>query len=161
MGLDAKHKLLIRDYKKADIPIICSVIKAAFSEYKGILKPPSSAEKKSPDVVSEELKSRYALVALQEKQLVGSVFYQLKENSVYIDRLAVLPKHQKQGIATYLMNEVEARALKMNAEFLSLSVRLVLEKQQAYYTRLGFVFDSYGTHAGFSEPTFMTMRKAL
>ncbi len=153
--------IVLRRYQTTDINDITTVIKAAFSEYTNKLKPPSSAEKKSPEVVRQELETRYALVATDNEQLVGSVFYQQKDNSVYIDRLAVLPSHQKQGIATQLMQEVEFRARDLGATSVSLSVRLVLEKQQAFYKKLGFVFDSFGTHEGFSEPTFMTMRKRL
>lgn len=101
------------------------------------------------------------MVATENNLLVASVFYQQKDDLVYIDRLAVLPSHQKQGIATQLMQELELRAHDLGAASLSLSVRLVLEKQQTFYKNLGFVFDSFGTHEGFSEATFMTMRKTL
>jgi hypothetical protein len=41
------------------------------------------------------------------------------------------------------------------------SVRLALPRQRAYYERLGYRFVSYGTHAGFSEPTSVTLTKVL
>ena len=161
MTESSQTSVFIRDYQDVDIPLICEIIKAAFAEYQGLLNPPSSAEKKSPEVVAEELKTRDALVATRNNELVACVFYQLKADTVYIDRLSVLPGHRKQGIASKLMHEVEARAKQTDARALSLSVRLVLKQQQAYYQSLGFVFESYGTHAGFDSPTFMNMYKLI
>ena len=39
------------------------------------------------------------------------------------------------------------------------SVRLALPRQRAYYERMGYRFLAYGTHAGFTEPTFATFTK--
>lgn len=151
--------LELRDYHASDIPKISEVIKAAFAEYQGRLEPPSSAEMKSPEVVKKELKAGNALVIEANGTIVACVFYQPKGEDVYLERLAVLPDYRKQGIATMLIREVEKRAKERRAKGLSLSVRLALTKQQAFYSSLGFKFESYGTHVGFSEPTFMIMKK--
>ncbi len=151
--------LKLRDYKVADIPRMTEVIKAAFAEYQGKLEPPSSAEKKSPEVVKQELEHGNALVIEDKDIIVACAFYKPKGNYVYLERLSVLPEYRKQGIATILIKEIEKRAKETRAKGLTLSVRLVLTRQQALYSSLGFECESYGTHSGFSEPTFMTMIK--
>jgi ribosomal protein S18 acetylase RimI-like enzyme len=151
----------LRDYAEPDIPSILSVIKQAFAEYKGRLDPPSSAERKIIDIVKTELKTANALVVEIEGTIVGCVFFQPKGNGIYIDRLAVLPKHRNRGLATAMLKEIERRAKSRGYTSLLLSVRLALEKQQAYYEKYGFEFEAYGAHEGYAQPTYMKMKKEL
>ena len=153
--------LKLRDYQVDDIPEMTEVIKAAFAEYQGKLEPPSRAEKKSPEVVRQELEHGNALVIEAKAKIIACVFYKPKGDFVYLERLSVLPEYRGQGLASQLIKEVENRARKTGARGLSLSVRLVLTKQQDLYKRLGFRFESFGTHSGYSEPTFMTMLKSF
>ncbi len=151
----------IRNYKEEDIPLIVDLIKQAFAEYSGKLDPPSSAERKSVQVVKDELREANALVTETEGTLVGCVFYHPREDSIYVDRLSVLPEYRKRGIATGLIAEVEHRARADGYTRLALSVRLALEKQQAFYQRQGFEFHTYGTHEGYENPTYMNMVKSV
>lgn len=152
----------LRDYVGDDIPTILDVIKSAFAEYQGKLDPPSSAERKTIELVKEELQTANAIVVEVEERIVGCVFYQNTDEGVYLDRLSVLPDFRKQGIATSLMAEVERRARnEFGAEALRLSVRLSLKKQQALYKRFGFEFLEFGTHEGYPKPTYMKMMKRL
>lgn len=151
----------IRPYQEHDIPYILSVIKRAFAEHQGKITPPSSAEQKTVAILKEELKTASALVAETEGKLVGCIFYQPDRACYYLNRLAVLPEYQGRGIATVLMGAVENEVRSLGGDCLTLSVRLSLEKQQILYRRLGFEFLEYGTHPGYTEPTYMTMRKMI
>ena len=146
---------------EADIPIILSVIKEAFAEYKGQLDPPSSAERKTIEIVQAELESANALVVEVDGKIVGCVFFQPQSEGIYIDRLSVLPEYRNRGIASAMLKEIEYRAKSTGYKTLMLSVRLALEKQQAYYNRLGFEFQEYGTHVGYTGPTYMKMKKEI
>jgi predicted N-acetyltransferase YhbS len=155
----------LRDHTEADLPVILAVIKAAFAEYRGVLDPPSSAERKTLEIVREELQHGHALVAEIvaeiDAEIVGCVLYHPRADGWYIDRLSVLPAHRGQGIATEMMNLIERRARAAGAPALTLGVRLVLEAQQAYYRRLGYEPIKLETHPGYASPTSVTMRKAL
>ena len=94
-------------------------------------------------------------------KIVGCVFFRPQDEGIYIDRLAVLPEYRNRGIATAMLKEIECRAESTGYKTLMLSVRLALEKQQAYYNRLEFEFQEYGTHPGYTEPTYMKMRKEI
>jgi len=157
--LDGLMKL--RDYRDTDIPAILLVIKEAFAEFKGQLDPPSSAERKTIAIVRAELQSANALVVEADGKIVGCVFFRPQGIGIYIDRLSVLPAYRNRGIASAMLKEIECRARSTGYKTLMLSVRLVLEKQQAYYSRLGFEFQEYGTHQGHTKPTYMKMRKDI
>lgn len=151
----------LRDYREADIPIILSVIKEAFAEYTGQLDPPSSAEGKTVEMVEAELEGANALVAEADGKIVGCVFYRPQGEGLYIDRLSVLPAYRKRGIASSMLNEIEFRARTAGYKSLQISVRLVLKKLQAYYSKLGFEFFEFGAHVGYTEPTYMNMIKKI
>lgn len=154
-------KYQLRDYWETDIPTILSVIKTAFVEYRGVLDPPSSAEAKTLAIIREELTAADALVMTFSGEIIGCVFYRRRGESCYIDRLSVLPAHRKQGVARAMLAEVERRAKMNGFKSLTLSVRLPLKKQQAYYRKIGYEFLAYYTHEGYSEPTEIVLQKFL
>jgi predicted N-acetyltransferase YhbS len=151
----------IRNYREADIPAILAVIKEAFREYQGKLIPPSSAERKTIEIVRAELAEATALVAEVDGQIGGCVFYRPQAGAIYLDRLAVLPQYRRRGMATALLARVEAKARDLGFASLTLSVRLALEGQQRFYERLGFVAAGQDSHPGFTEPTSLKMKKTL
>ena len=151
----------IRPCIDSDVPDILSVITSAFAEHRGKLVPPSSAERKTIEVVREELAQAEACVAEDEGRLVGCVFFRPRGDSVYLDRLAVLPGMRGRGIASALIATVEHAARARGVGALTLTVRLALTRQRALYEKLGFEFVEFGTHEGFTEPTSMKMRKRL
>ena len=151
----------VRDMTEHDIPSVIDVIRTAFEEYRGRLDPPSSAHHKTADIVRRELADGGAFVACEAQGMVGCVFYHRYPDHLYLDRLAVLPSHRRQGIAGALMRAVEQRAGQYGLGEVRLSVRVVLERNRAYYERLGYRFLGYGTHAGYTTPTSVTLGKQL
>ncbi|GAB3263221.1 GNAT family N-acetyltransferase [Chitinimonas naiadis] len=151
----------LRPYAEADLPAMLNVICSAFAQYAGRLDPPSSAERKTIEVVRAELAHAQAIVAEQAGEVVGCVFLRRKQQEVYLDRLSVLPGCRGQGIGHALLAAVEAWALAQGASATCLSVRLVLEAQQAYYRQRGYQHASFGTHEGYLLPTYRNMRKPL
>ena len=152
---------IVREYRADEIPDILRVIRAAFAEYRGLLDPPSSAEHKTLAIVEQELARAAALVAEQDQRVVGCVFYRPHGEGVYLDRLAVLPEHRRQGIGRQLMAGVEQRAIEAGYGNVSLSVRLALTELQAYYRRQGYADAGYGSHAGYAHPTYVRLEKQL
>ncbi|MEZ4657694.1 MAG: GNAT family N-acetyltransferase [Caldilineaceae bacterium] len=158
------RSFLLRDCVEADELAMLEVIKAAFEEQRGRVNPPSSAHGKTRAILHAELQTARAIVAETQStppHLVGCIFYEIKEDSVYFSRLAVRPSHRGQGIGAALIGEVERRGQGLGARLVTLSVRVVLTEQHKYYAKLGYHFVRYGTHPGFTEPTFMVMEKAL
>ena len=151
----------VRDMVADDVPQVVEVIRTAFEEYRGFLDPPSSAHGKTAEIVRRELADGGGFVACETQALVGCVFYHIVPDHLYLDRLAVLPSHRRQGIARVLIQAVEQRAGRYGFHEVRLSVRLALEANQAYYERLGYTLLSYGTPAGYMMPTSVTLCKRL
>jgi predicted N-acetyltransferase YhbS len=151
----------IREIADDDVPWVVDVIRAAFEEYRGRLDPPSSAHHKTAEVVRRELADGSAFVACHAQGIVGCVFYHIYPDHLYLDRLAVLPSYRGQGIARALIWAVEQRAGQYSLSEVRLSVRVVLESNRAYYERLGYTFLGYGTHAGYTTPTSVTLGKQI
>ncbi len=152
---------VLRDYRDDDIPTILKIIKSAFSEQRGLVDPPSSAEQKTIEIIREELITAKAIMAVIGNTPVGCVFYQPRNGSIYIDRLSVLSRYRKRGIGRALMEEAEKRAVGSGYKNLSLSVRIELKKQQSYYENMGYRIVSEQSHEGYDRPTYVVMEKHL
>lgn len=152
---------MIREAVPADAPLLARLLREAFEEYRGRLDPPSSAHDKTEDVVLRELRDGGALIAEEPPGPVGCVFFHVKPDHVYLDRLAVLPPFRGQGVARSLMEAVEARARALGPTPVRLNVRLALKDHQDWYGRQGYAFHGYGTHAGYASPTFVVLQKTL
>src|SRR5262249_40192574 len=100
----------VREMAEIDAPRVADIIREAFEEHRGRLDPPSSAHHKTAEIVLRELADGGAFVACDLETIVGCVFYHLRPDHLYLDRLAVLPGHRNQGIAQALIRTVEDRA---------------------------------------------------
>lgn len=151
----------LREATDADLASVVDLIRAAFAEYEDRLDPPSSAQRRTIESTRQELAEGNALVATVEQQLVGCVLYFPKPDYMYLARLAVLPTYRGHGIARSLIAAVEERARAAGLHGVELSVRLQLAELRAAYERLGYRVVRYGTHKGYSAPTYVTLHKPL
>jgi ribosomal protein S18 acetylase RimI-like enzyme len=158
--MDAEH-IILRDYRESDIPVMLAVIKESFGQYRGRIDPPSSAERKTIEIMTAELARANALVIQADGQVVGCVLFRTRDGGIYFERLSVLPAYRNQGLARLMLEEIERRALSAGKPMLWFSVRLELTELQEFYKRVGFEFQEFGTHSGFDRPTYMKMRKWL
>jgi ribosomal protein S18 acetylase RimI-like enzyme len=149
------------DASNDDISEIANIIVLAFEEHRSKLQPPSSSLNKSPESVKQELQTAKAVVAYKSGEIIGCVFYSLKDDFVYLAHLAVLPDYRGLGMAKTLMQAVETKALEQGFTKVRLSVRLALGTTRAFYERLDYTFYSYGSHSGFDTPTYVTLEKRL
>ncbi|HEY0607857.1 MAG TPA: GNAT family N-acetyltransferase [Herpetosiphonaceae bacterium] len=151
----------LRAATDADLPSMVEVIRAAFAEYEDRLDPPSSAQRRTVESTRQELANGSAVVATVEQNLAGCVLYFPKADHMYFARLAVLPAYRGYGIGRSLIAAVEERARDAGLQWVELSVRLQLVELRAAYERLGYRALRYGTHAGYSAPTYVTLYKPL
>jgi len=154
--------LILRRAAPDDARLILDLIQTAFAEYRGKLKPDSSAYGETPEGIARQLLGRQgAVIAERNGAAVGCVLYRDEGEDVYFGRLAVLPEHRRSGVAEALVAAVEAEARARGAAGVLLGVRIVLTGNQRLFTRLGYVEISREAHPGFSEPTSINMRKTL
>ncbi len=102
-----------------------------------------------------------AVLAFLSCRPAGCVCYRPRKDHVYLSRLAVLPPHRRLGLGSRLLAHVEERARALGLPRVRLGVRNSLERQRAWYERLGYRFLEDGFHEGISEPTFAFLEKDL
>ncbi len=73
----------------------------------------------------------------------------------------MLPEYRQRGIARHLITHIEAWAREQGLPRLRINVRVAQPQNRAYYERLGYQFVEARAHAGYSEPTFVTLEKTL
>jgi predicted GNAT superfamily acetyltransferase len=151
----------LRLARAEDAPAVASVIHCAFAQYDGVLLPPSGAMSETAETVAARLGDEKCLIALAGSTPVGCVFYKEEGNSLYFGRLAVLPGRRGGGLARRLVAGVEAASRAAGAEAVTLGVRVSLPANFAMFTALGYRETGRTAHAGFSEPTSITMEKRI
>lgn len=155
---------LIRPAALEEAPVITSLLRAAFAEYKGKLDPPSGAHSESVETVRGLLQSESTYVAVLDSEIVGAVFYRAHPDhadEVYLHRLAVLPHVRRFGIGRALVEAVEQSARELGADWVSLNVRIALPANRNYYYHLGYNVSGFAAHPGYSAPTYAMMRKRV
>ena len=154
--------LTLRRAAPIDAQLVHDLIQTAFAEYRGKLKPDSSAYGETIEGVAQQLVGRQgAVIAERDGAAVGCVLYRDEGEDLYFGRLAVLPAHRGSGVAEALVGAVEAEARARGCPGVWLGVRIALTGNQRLFTRLGYVEISRDAHPGFSEPTSINMRKTL
>lgn len=115
------------------------IMLAAFERYKEDPQP-SSALKETVESLEQELENGgiYCLGYQLENKLVAMSKYKWMPNALYFSRLSVLPRHQRRGIASKLVDELARMALTQHKALLQCKVRKSEAGNIALYTKLGF-----------------------
>jgi ribosomal protein S18 acetylase RimI-like enzyme len=96
------------------------------------------------------------LVALRGEDLVGTCMGGFDGHRGWVYYVAVQPEFRRQGIASHLMRELEARLLKLGCPKLNLQVRDAAPEAALFYERLGYSIEkrtSMGKVLGASAET--------
>lgn len=143
----------------AELVNILKLIKRSFAYMEDRINPPSSIHQLN-------------LERIQGHCLQGEVwslgapayacmFLTIKNDALYVGRIAVDQKHRKKGLARMLLLHAEARAKYYSKPQLELETRIELIENRHIFQKLGFVKVAHGTHNGFSRPTYLIMRKTI
>lgn len=131
-------KIEIREAVCEDAHAIHRLVQAAFSEYRGVVVPPTEAENETLEAVTEDVEAGVVLVAWRGEEAVGTARYELRPDCLYARRVAVPPEYRGQGVGDALMLHLEGLARSMSYERVSLSTRRSLPRNLAFYRRLGY-----------------------
>ncbi len=88
------------------------------------------------------------LTAKIEDEIIGYVgcWFKNRANEVHIVNLAVKKNKRRQGIGTYLINEIVDMAKNLNAKSVTLEVRITNKAAIDLYKELGFIEDGLTRH---------------
>lgn len=151
----------VRRAAAADAAKLAELVRLAFSTQSLPTDPPSSALRETPATIEAELRAGGGAVAERDGVMVGAVLWREEEGSLYVGRLAVHPKHRRQGIARALMDEAEREARRRSLTRMHLGVRLPLDDNRRLFKACGFEETTLHRHEGFSEPTWVRMERRL
>lgn len=151
----------LRDATIEDVPTLLGLVQTAFEQYRGRLDPPSGAHRETVESIRTRLTSGGALIATVDGEAGGCAFYTPGTEDLYLDRLSVLPRYRGLGVARALVAAVESRADGLGLGRVRVGVRLVLDRNRSLFESLGYSFVALETHAGYAEPTGVTLVKDL
>jgi len=152
---------LIRPARADEADAIVALIHRAFGQYRGKLRPESSALLESADSIRAAMETGTILVAVRGDRILGCVSVQRKVDVAHAGRLAVEPMERGMGIGRALMARAEALARQMGAGRLHVDVRLKLRDNLAFFRALGFAEGARRRHPGFASPTYVELEKTL
>ena len=89
------------------------------------------------------------IVALEEIEIVGTLFYYSKDKTSFITHFSVLPKYERLGIGSRLFNKLLEKTQNQDIE---LEVHPSNKKAIEFYQKLGFLIIS-------AENSYLRMRK--
>ena len=141
------------------IPDILDLVQRTFAYMEPRINPPSSMYRMTVASIKEHC-------AAGEIWAIGNpphacVFLKEKADCLYLGKLAVSERMRGKGVARQLIQLAENRAREKRLSTLELETRIELRENHETFRRLGFVKVGEGRHEGFSEPTYIVMRKPL
>ena len=158
-------EILLQEAELADLPALWQVIQVAYAEFLGKLDPPSGAFQETLASLTKKLALGGAIKAVTAgdatQEIVGCIFYELRQGELYLGRLAVLPNYRRRGIAQQLIATVEERARQHDRPRVLMGVRLALPEHLNYYTKRGYSVYGYANHPGYTQPTSAELEKIV
>jgi GNAT superfamily N-acetyltransferase len=151
----------VREAHCDEADLLHDVLLRAFREYERRLDPPSGVHSETVASIENKMREGGALVCEVGGVVAGCIFYAPKAGYLYVGRLAVLPEYRRHGIGDLLLRAAERRAADLGLSRVRLGVRIVLGRLRAYYTARGYVPIAFGSHPGYTEPTYVHMEKTL
>jgi GNAT superfamily N-acetyltransferase len=144
-----------------DAPVIAAVLHASFVEFKLLYTEGGfAATALGPEQVLIRMREGPVWVALREGAVKGTVAAVVKDESVYVRGMAVLPEARGSGAGARLLRQVEDWTRGQGLTRLFLSTTPFLDSAIRLYERCGFRQMDDGLHDLFGTPLF-TMEKTL
>ena len=142
-----------------DWAALLALIQRAFAVMEGVIDPPSSLHRLTPEGIAEQ--ARQGEVWVIGTPPAACVFFTPKEGALYIGKLAVDPIRQSRGLGRALLDLAETRAHALGLPTLELQTRVELTANHAIFRRLGFVQSAATAHPGYDRPTTLTFHRTV
>ncbi|MFL6624579.1 MAG: GNAT family N-acetyltransferase [Sulfurifustis sp.] len=125
------------------------------------INPPSSLLRMDVHQLEKKARDEALILAFEDQRLIGCAFASLREDCVYVSKLAVDTAVRRRGVARKMMQEAERFARANARPFVELETRIELIENHKTFAALGFSKVAESAHPGFDRPTSITMRKPV
>ena len=137
---------------------LIQVLHEAFRYMEGRIDPPSSLETMGIEAIKKKAQDEVLIVAQDDGKLVGCAFAALRDDCVYLSKVAVALTSRRQGITRSMLKAAEEIAEQRGKPFLELQTRVELIENHLAFGSLGFIKVAETAHPGYSRTTSITMR---
>jgi len=153
--------ILIRSAGPDEASALLDLMRRAFAEYRGVLKPESSVFVETEPAIAGKLAEGGGFIAEDRGRPIACIIAEAKSTKGYLGRLAVLPEARRRGLAQRLMQAGEDFLRSRGLGTAELNVRIALTGNIALFQALGYRETRRLTHPGWTEPTYLVMEKSL
>jgi GNAT superfamily N-acetyltransferase len=140
---------------------LLALLRSAYAYMDGRIDPASSLLRMDEAQLEAKSLDETLILALDDRGLVGCLFAALRDDCVYVGKLAVDASARRRGVARALMQAAEALARTNGLAFVELETRIELPENHATFAALGFAKVGETAHLGYDRPTSITMRKPV
>ncbi len=140
---------------------LMGLLREAFAYMDSRIDPPSSLTMMGIEEFRVRAKEEALILAEEEGTIIGCAFAALRDDCVYVGKMAVAQSARGRGVARAMFAEAEALARRNERRFLELQTRVELLENQATFAALGFQKVGESAHPGYNRPTSITMRKPV
>lgn len=140
---------------------VLALIQRSFAYMDGVIDPPSSALRLTPEGLRQKAVDEAAFVAFADDVPVGCVFLADRGDRLYLGKLAVDPDLQGRGIGRMLLVTAERHADELGRSTIELQTRIELVDNHATFRKSGYRETGRSAHAGYDRPTTLTFMKEL
>ena len=142
-------------------PQLLQLVRDAFAYMDARIDPPSSLKGMGIEAFQAKAAAETLFLAEEGERLIGCAFAALRDDCVYVGKVAVAEAARGRGVARALFAATEDLARAHGRPFLELQTRVELLENHATFAALGFHKVGETAHAGYSRPTSITLRRAV
>ncbi len=140
---------------------LLALIMSSFAYMDGVIDPPSSAHRLTPENLRQKTRDEIAFVAVEQGELLGCIFCKPETSSLYVGKFAVSKAAQGRGVGKALLTSAEEAANGLGLPALRLETRIELVKNHQQFASWGFTKTAENAHPGFDRTTQIEMMKRL
>jgi len=140
---------------------LIQLLHEAFRYMEGRIDPPTSLETMGIEAIKKKAQDEILIVAHDEGKLVGCAFAALRDDCVYLSKVAVALTGRRQGITRSMFKAAEEIAEQHGKPYLELQTRVELVENHLAFGALGFMKVAETAHPGYSRATSITMRRPV
>jgi GNAT superfamily N-acetyltransferase len=145
----------------SDWAALLDLLSSSYAYMTPRIDPPSSLASIGVAELQAKAQREQLIVALEASRILGCAYAAVREDCVYVSKLAVDESARRRGIARKIFEAVEGIARANAKPYLELETRIELIENHATFAALGFAIVEERSHAGFERPTIVVMRKPL